>query len=143
MHTVSVNVNAWTYPYHNMTAFKDTISVSWYPYNWSHILQFVKNTERINIAKGNANFHDKNIWDIKFRTYQLQNKKSKHENPWQSRDSNPGYLALQSGALPLEHLGKWTCWLFNVQYRNINKESQICVPHFSTKSFSVRFHSHG
>ena len=34
---------------------------------------------------------------------QQHNKEIKHKNPCQSRESNPGPLAAQSDALPLDH----------------------------------------
>jgi len=42
--------------------------------------------------------------DKKVKTYQQNNqKKIKHKNPCQSRELNPGPLALKTDALPLHH----------------------------------------
>jgi len=64
------------------------MSVSWYPYQWSHILQYVK------YAKGIAKFHDKKCFLDKNRTTTKQ--KSKHKNPCQSRETKLEPLTPQS-----------------------------------------------
>ena len=54
----------------------------------------------------------------KMKTQQQQNKKIKHENPCQSRELNPGHLALKADALPLHHRGnceyRWSSSYFTV-----------------------------
>ena len=58
-----------------MIFFKDARSVSLYPYNQLQILQIIKNTNKINIAKGFAKLCDKQcIYGQKIKTKQQQNK---------------------------------------------------------------------
>jgi len=81
---------------------KDARSVSWYPYNRSHILQYVKYTKWINIGNGIAFVYINNeILD-----------KKEHNNNRTKRKlfflQEPGMetgttLTLQSGVWPLGH----------------------------------------
>jgi len=53
---------------------------------------------KITLQKKLQNFMTHRLLDLvpKSKTQQQQNKKSKYENPYQSQESNPGLLALQS-----------------------------------------------
>jgi len=67
------------------------------------MLLCVTYTKHINIAKGVAKFHDKYCFGQKSKNTRTTIQKSKHKNLCQSRDLNPGPLAPQSDALPLDH----------------------------------------
>ena len=57
----------------------------------------------LTLQKELQNFMTNTVLDKKVKTQEQQYKKSKHKNPCQSRDLNPGPLAPQSDALPLDH----------------------------------------
>jgi len=91
--------------------FNDAMSLSWYPYNWSHISQYAEYTKWNNIAKGVAINHDKMFYWRKNTTTKQQ---SKHKNPSQRRDLKAGPLASQSNALRLDQLENWVYQLLSI-----------------------------
>jgi len=62
----------------SFSSFKDVISISWFPYNWSQTLlcyvNGVKYSKWYSIAKGMTTFHDKNCFKTK-KVKMQQNKK--------------------------------------------------------------------
>ena len=61
---------------------KDARSVSFYPFNRSQILQYVKYTRYINITKGMAKLCDKKcVFGQKEKNQQQQNKKKSNIKP--------------------------------------------------------------
>jgi len=68
----------------------------------------------------------------------------KHKNPFRSRVLKSGPLAPKADALPLSQLRISIVVMllkcFDAIGRNVNKQSQTCVPHFFNKfMFSVIF----
>jgi len=56
--------------------FKDARSVSWYPCNQWHILQYVRYSKWINIEKGIAKLYVNNDFWTKIKTQKQQNKQA-------------------------------------------------------------------
>jgi len=85
----------------SFSSFKDVISISWFPYNWSQTLlcyvNGVKYSKWYSIAKGMTTFHDKNC----FKTKKVKMQQNKKKQTLKSL-SNMGIDSMTSGiALPL------------------------------------------